>query len=363
MNGKPTEESDIHLLAICQMIVAAVMLGVALYWLRPVLVPFVLALFLVCGIAPILDLIQQRLGAPRIVAVAVAFLGGLALLACLWLFIWLSVASMLQDADTYRQRYQSIVQRAAKMLPFNKKTTENVETDLGATDDHASPPSPDLAEFTGGYVKAGLHHVATALSDFLGSATMVLIFMFFLLLGGSSTTGPHSELWSEIESKIRNYIVTKTVISIVTGVAFGFVLWLYGIPLAIVFALLAFLLNFIPNIGPVIASLLPLPLILLSPDLTVTSMVIVILLTMGIQIVSGNVVEPKVMGDSFELHPIAVLLTLMLWGMIWGIIGMILATPVTAAIKILLEKFDRTRPVAEVLAGDFGRIREILADK
>ena len=363
MNSKPTAESDVHLLAVCQMIVAAVMLGFALYWLRPVLVPFVLALFLVCGIAPILDLIQQRLGAPRIVAVAVAFLGGLALLALLWLVIWLSVASMLQDADIYRQRYQSIVQRAASILKFDKKTTEDVEAELGATEDEASAQSPDLAEFTGNYVKAGLSHIAAALSDFLGSATMVLIFMFFLLLGGSSNADSHSQLWHEIESKIRNYIVTKTVISIVTGVAFGFVLWLYGIPLAIVFALLAFLLNFIPNIGPVIASLLPLPLILLSPDLSITGMVVVILLTTGIQIVSGNVVEPKVMGDSFELHPISVLLTLMLWGMMWGIIGMILATPVTAAIKILLERFDRTRPVAEVLAGDFGRIREILADK
>jgi AI-2 transport protein TqsA len=363
MDTKPTTESDVHVLTICQMIVAAVMLGAALYWLRPVLVPFVLALFLVCGIAPVLDLIQQRLGAPRIVAVAVAFLGGLALLACLWLFIWLSVASMLQDADTYRQRYQSIVQRAASVLTFDKDTTEDVEADLGAANDQGPPPSPDLAEFTGGYVKAGFHHVAAALSDFLGSATMVLIFMFFLLLGGSSKAVAHSEIWSEIESKIRNYIVTKTVISIVTGAAFGFVLWLYGIPLAIVFALLAFLLNFIPNIGPVIASLLPLPLIVLSPDLSIASMVIVIILTVGIQVVSGNVVEPKIMGDSFELHPIAVLLTLMLWGMIWGIIGMILATPVTAAIKILLERFDRTRPIAEVLAGDFGRIREVLADK
>jgi AI-2 transport protein TqsA len=131
---------------------------------------------------------------------------------------------------------------------------------------------------------------------------------------------------------------------------------------AIVFALLAFLLNFIPNIGPIIASLLPLPLIILSPELSVFSMVMVILLTTGVQFVSGNVVEPKIMGDSFELHPVAVLLTLMLWGMIWGIIGMILATPVTAAIKILLERFERTRPIAEVLAGRFDAVRKGLGD-
>jgi len=354
MDTDPTVEGDLHLLSICQMVIAAVALGAALFWLRPVLVPFVLALFLVCGIAPILDLIQKRLGAPRIIAVGVAFLGGLFLLTVLWLFIWLSVASMLKDADTYRARYQSIVRQASSWFAADAPTEED---DASPTPQASAAPDSDLAEFTGAYVKAGLAGIATALTEFLGSATMVLIFMFFLLLGGSSEAVPRSGVWIEIESKIRNYIVTKTVISVVTGMAFGFVLWVYGIPLAILFALLAFLLNFIPNIGPVLASLLPLPLILLSPELSVMSMVVVILLTTGIQFVSGNVVEPKIMGDSFELHPVIVLLTLMLWGMIWGIVGMVLATPVTAAIKILLERFERTRPIAEVMAGRFDSIR------
>lgn len=80
-------------------------------------------------------------------------------------------------------------------------------------------------------------------------------------------------------------------------------------------------------------------------------MVVVIVLTSSIHFVSGNVIETKIMGESFELHPIAILLTLMIWGMIWGIVGMVLAVPITAAAKILLEKFDRTRPIANALAG------------
>jgi AI-2 transport protein TqsA len=190
----------------------------------------------------------------------------------------------------------------------------------------------------------------------------VLIFMFFLLLGGSTETIPRAGIWMEIESKMRSYLVTKTVISLFTGAVFGLALWLFGIPLAIVFALLAFLLNFIPNIGPIIACLLPLPLIILSPDLSLGAMIVVILLTSGIQFISGNVVEPKIMGDAFELHPVAILLTLMIWGMLWGIIGMILATPIMAAMKILLERFDRTRPIAEILAGRFDSFRMLLGD-
>jgi AI-2 transport protein TqsA len=127
------------------------------------------------------------------------------------------------------------------------------------------------------------------------------------------------------------------------------------------------LLNFIPNIGPIIACLLPLPLIVLSPDLSLTAMITVIVFSSLIQFVSGNVVEPKIMGDSFELHPVAILLTLMIWGMLWGIIGMILATPVTAAMKILFDRFERTRPwpncspaasVARRRTGEFPRSGE-----
>jgi AI-2 transport protein TqsA len=226
------------------------------------------------------------------------------------------------------------------------------------------PPSADneLAAFTARHLRAGVAQVSAALMDILTSATMVLIFTFFLLLGGSTVALPRAGIWAEIVTKIRSYIVTKTIISVFTGAAFGLVLWLYGIPLAVVFALLAFLLNFIPSIGPIIASLLPLPVILLSPDLGSGAMVVVIALTAGIQFISGNVVEPKIMGDSFQLHPVAVLLSLMLWGMIWGIIGMVLATPITAALKILFERFDHTRPIAQMLAGRFDAFRAFVGD-
>ncbi|MEC8783586.1 MAG: AI-2E family transporter, partial [Planctomycetota bacterium] len=163
-------------------------------------------------------------------------------------------------------------------------------------------------------------------------------------------------IWNEIEKKIRSYIVTKTIISAFTGVAVGLVLWLFDIPLAFVFGMLACLLNFIPNVGPLIMCVLPLPLVLLDPDLSVGGMVTVILLVSVIEFVSGNVIETKVMGDSFELHPVVVLLTLMLWGMIWDLPGMFLATPITAAMKILLEKFEYTRPIAEMMAGRFDSI-------
>lgn len=363
---------ELRLQTACLMIVAALAIGVALYWLRPVLVPFVLALFFTAGLAPILDVIERRLGAPRLVAVAIAFVLGLVMMLLLWLFVALSVRSLLDNREIYINRFHQLAQRAEAILPFDVQVSgapppipsPPPAPEPGDESSAATPPNPrtlehiDLSAYVGKWVSL----VSTALLDISSNAVMVLIFMFFLLLGGSTVTIPRAGMWRDIEGKIRGYIVTKTIISVLTGTVFGLTLWLLGVPLALVFGLLAFLLNYIPNIGPIIASLLPLPLILLDPSLSVAGMIVAIALPAGVQFVSGNIIEPKIMGESFELHPVAILLTLMFWGVIWGIVGMFLAVPMTAAVNILLERFERTRPIARILAGRFEAISELLGE-
>lgn len=146
-------------------------------------------------------------------------------------------------------------------------------------------------------------------------------------------------------------------ISLVTGAAVWIVLWFYGISLALVFGLLAFLMNFIPNIGPMIMCVLPLPLIFLSPHLSLASMLMVTVLLSAVQFISGSLVEPKIMGSSFQLHPVVIMLTLLLWGLIWGLPGMFLSTPIMAAMKIVIEQFTYTQPFARLLAGNWQSIR------
>lgn len=375
------------------MILAAATVGLTLYWLRPVLLPFVLALFFTVGLTPIFDWFQNRLRVSRLTAVAITFVCGLVMTVFLWLVVWISIASLLEDSATYHQRFSKIAARFTEWMPDERSeeaadqakvsaeeaAEEKVENHI---DEDATPIPPfqpevepagepadvpkdellrkmqaekerseKMAQFTSQYINYAITQLYSGLSELLGMTVMVSIFMFFLLLGNTSQNVHQLPTWREIEMKIRSYIVTKTVISIFTGIAFGAVLWFYGIPLSIVFALLAFLLNFIPNVGPLIACALPVPLILLDPNLSVPGMIMVLVMASVVQFVSGNIVEPKVMGDSFELHPIAILLTLMLWGIIWGLPGMFLATPLTAAAKILFEKFEMTKPIADLLEG------------
>ena len=325
----------------------------ALYWLRPVLMPFVLALFFTIGVAPILAIIEKRIRAPRIVAVAIAFFLGIAVVALLWVLVWASVASLLRNADVYKKRLAELTARVTPAQSAPPHTENDAVSGDVPNHNHERSASETLSTFVEENVGRWLSEFSNALIEICSNAVMVLIFVFFLLLGGAAEAVPRSGVWSRIETSIRDYIVAKTVISIVTAAVFGFVLWIFGVPLALVFGLLAFLLNFIPNIGPILANLLPLPLIVLHPDLSPLGMVVLIAAISAIQFISGNIVEPKIMGKSFELHPVAILLALMFWGMIWGIVGMFLATPITAAVKILLGEFDHTRPLAQMLEGKF----------
>ncbi|MDG2468653.1 MAG: AI-2E family transporter, partial [Pirellulaceae bacterium] len=166
----------------------------------------------------------------------------------------------------------------------------------------------------------------------------------------------------EIEDQIRKYLLVKTVISALTGIAFGFALWLFGIPLAIVFGFLAFLLNFIPNIGPLISSCLPVPFLVLNSEMSPVTAISCFLTISSIQFVSGNVIETRIMGKSFDVSPIVLLLALMFFGLVWGILGMFLATPIVSIIKIIFQKHESTRPFAELMAGRLSVVNSIAAE-
>ncbi|NIP92137.1 MAG: AI-2E family transporter, partial [Akkermansiaceae bacterium] len=137
----------------------------------------------------------------------------------------------------------------------------------------------------------------------------------------------------------------------------GAILSLLGVPLALAFGLLAFLLNFIPNVGSLIATILPIPVVIITPEISGASAVLAIALPAVVQFAVGSVIEPKWMGDSLGLHPVAILMGLILWGMLWGIAGMLLSTPILVVMKILFEELEGAQPLADLMAGRLARLR------
>ncbi len=149
----------------------------------------------------------------------------------------------------------------------------------------------------------------------------------------------------------QTYLGLKTLMGLLTAVAsWGIMTWI-GLDFAEFWALLIFFLNYIPNIGAIVATLFPALLALIQfqawfPFVAMTSGLV------AVQFVIGNLIEPRYMGRSLNLSPLVILFALGLWGVIWGVIGMFLSVPITVMMMILLAHFPKTRPIAVMLSRD-----------
>lgn len=205
-----------------------------------------------------------------------------------------------------------------------------------------------------------------SLSSFLGNVLMIIFYVVFLFIEQSNFRSKLHlvfrgndysqivEILKEIEHSITQYIGLKTVISIITGVACYIVLISFGIKSSLFWAFLIFVLNFIPYIGSIIAVLLPVSFALIQFG-EFGSPLIMLVLMISIQMLIGNLVEPKIMGDSLNISPIVALLSLAFWGSIWGITGMLISVPVTVILIIIMAKIPKTKALAIMLSQD-GRI-------
>ena len=341
--GHPTMDSsqiEPRIQTVCLLILSAVAGGAALYWLSPVLVPFVLAIFFTYCLTPIIDLQMRYLRAPRPLAILATFALGCVVLTLLAVLISTSVNQISVNADMYQARISQLTDEAITALPLERFGVQKEKL------------TQTLLQAPEKFIGSALSGTVSAIINVLSNGLLVLIFMLFLLLGKSAgTTAGNGGIRSEVEMRVQRFILTKTLLSIVTGTLVGLTLAALGVEFALVFGVLAFLLNFIPNIGSAIATLLPLPIVLLNPELALAAKVLAVVIPGAIQFAVGNFIEPKMMGQSLDLHPVAVLMSLIFFGMIWGIVGMFLATPITAVVKIFFERMPFTKPAADLLAG------------
>lgn len=155
----------------------------------------------------------------------------------------------------------------------------------------------------------------------------------------------------EIDELFTEYLSLKTIVSLVTGFASYIVLLILGVNAPILWAILIFLLNYIPSIGSLIATAFPAIVATLQFG-DIMSGVWVLIWVGLIQLIVGNVIEPRVMGNSLNISPFVVLMALVLWGAIWGIIGMLLSVPITVMMIIIMAQFDNTRSIAIMLSGN-----------
>ena len=211
--------------------------------------------------------------------------------------------------------------------------------------------------------------VAASFAGILASGGLILIYILFLFLeqgnfdhkitalfASSGSEQDARKIIDRIRNDIQKYISIKMFTSALTGVLSYIFLRAVDVDFAGVWGLLIFLLNFIPTVGSIVATVFPAMIALAQSD-GYTLFVLVLVGIGTLQVCIGNILEPRLMGNSFNLSPIVILLNLGLWGYIWGITGMFLCVPFLIIITIILSHFPQTRAIAIILSSD-GRLRE-----
>jgi len=201
-------------------------------------------------------------------------------------------------------------------------------------------------------------------AGFIGSLAGFLSFFvlyFFLFVSGindiekylnyveGSETGSKLFAYYEVmQSSISSYMLIKALISSITAILVLIVCWMYGIEFLIFITMMTFLLNFIPNVGSILASMIPILIGFIQFE-SLQDLLLLSILIVSIQVVMGNIVEPIVMGDKNKINTVTILFGLLFWGFIWGIPGMILSVPLLVMTKMIFEQFETTATFARIM--------------
>jgi AI-2 transport protein TqsA len=249
-------------------------------------------------------------------------------------FVAISIEEFIRGAEVYREKVLGLIDSVAIFL-------EGLGVDLSVEalkkDFSELPVFSAVKGLTGGAISV------------VSNLFLILMFVIFMLIGGTIRHSK-SALMKELTQKISMYILVKLLVSLATGALVGGLLLVMQVELAFMFAVLTVLLNFIPSIGSILATVTLAPILVLQFGFG-WQFFFIMAGAGAIQVVIGNVIEPKVMGESMDLHPVTVISFLLFWGLVWGVPGMFMAVPITAVIKIILSRIPPTRAIAELLAG------------
>lgn len=319
-------------------------LGIVLKEVREVIYPFILAIFISYVVDPIIAFLL-RLKIPKAAAAAIILLGAFVVLSLIGIVVYSSGKTLAAELPRFEQRLTDL--------------TGWLEKGVGGL-----PLKDQVASYVGKVnLQRAASYVLRALGPVLGLFGKLLILFLFLaviVFGRGRVTAKVRKFLSpqraaqvigaldKINSQVRNYLVIKTVMSLINGLIVWIVLALFGVDFALLFGFLAFLLNYIPNIGSLVATVLRVGFALFQFG-TIWTPLWILVITVGTDQVLGNLVEPRMMGKGLGLSPLVLIFSLVFWGWLWGIPGMIMAVPLVAVIKIVCRNVPSLRPVAVLI--------------
>jgi len=304
------------------------------------ILPFLVALFLAMVTLPLLNWLQ-RMKIPKPLAVLVTVLVAVAVLVGIASLVGGSIKSFTMEAPKYQAKTQQMYSQSLAWLEDRGLSVTHEQTL------ELFNPAAAIDLVTG-----TLRGIAAVLSNLL-LVFLIIVFILFEAAGFPTKLQvafgdqAGSDRFENIRVEVQRYLATKTLISLTTGVLVSAAMAIIGVDFALLWGTLAFLLNYIPNLGSIIAAV---PAVLLAlVQLGPGSAIAVAVVFVAINVTLGNFAEPYFMGRRMGLSTLVIFISLVFWGWVWGPVGMLLSVPLTMILKIMLENTEDLRWIAVLL--------------
>ncbi|SKA68818.1 Predicted PurR-regulated permease PerM [Thiothrix eikelboomii] len=334
-------------------ITAGLFLICILGWLlvigRDILIPLIIAIVIWYVLDTVARYFQSisfgGFHVPRMIAVLLALAISILLMLFVMDMIATNALALAKDAPSYQLRIEAKINYMLSLFSSDMKL--------------------DMSRFNDLFnLERLVSWVVSAVSGFLGIASLVVIYIIFIVSEQAALPKKIIALFTDpqqrtrvnttldrLDESIRTYLTVKTFVSILTGVLCYTVLSIFDVNYPAFWGFITFLLNYIPTIGSLIAVVFPALLSLVQFDSYLPFLGVTIVLT-TIQFSIGNILEPYLMGSKLNLSGLVIILALAVWGAIWGITGMILSVPIMVIIMLLLSASPTTRPIAILLSSN-----------
>jgi len=324
---------------------AVIVIVIGLQMAKDLLVPFLVAAFLaLITVRPMLWMQKNRV--PSVLAALIIVSVILLVFAVVGTIVGTSIAEFTAAMPSYQARLDTIVQGVISFIGKAFDIEESFES-LGNMIDP-------------GWAMGLAATILNSLTDVLTNIFLIIFTMIFILLEASTVETKIAAAFGRSTQSLKRprvflanlgrYLGIKTVVSMATGLAAGLLTWAVGLDFPLLWAMLAFLLNYVPTIGSIIAAVpaVLMALVQLGPGgASATAIGFV-----AINMVFGNIIEPRLMGYGVGISPLIVFIGLVFWGWVFGPVGMLLSVPLTMTLKLALESDKRTRWIAILIGSE-----------
>jgi predicted PurR-regulated permease PerM len=337
--------------------ICCILAGAVLKIASSVILPFTIAILLAFVMYPVMKWLD-KFRCPRALSVSLVIIIMIAFLYGFGTVIFMSGRMIVAQYPKYESRFTEIYIWMTRFfdLSYDESMTffENLWDQL------------EIRTF----VRNSTLSFSTTFLNFIQNAVLVVIFVAFLLVEASyfkekleTAFDDHfnrfGRMGRDLILQVSRYLTAKFYISLVTGLVVGIGFHLVGLEFAVVWGILQFLLNFIPILGSIVAGFSTSLFALVQFWPEPVPVILVVAVTLGANMIIGNILDPKIIGDHVGISPLIVMVSLLIWGWIWGFAGMLLSVPMVVIIKIVCENIPILEPVSILL----GSRRSVKAKK